>query len=102
MDENLKKTEQQLDSESMKGAKNRRLILGILLVIGGLFYLSIGLGIFPESWNINAWRFWPLIVVFAGLGMISAKHWFSIIIGIITAVIIIGLAALAIFYNVSK
>jgi hypothetical protein len=52
-----------------------RLALGIFLVFVGIYYFAQSSGFLPQSMeiDINWWQLWPLLIVFAGLSLLSSR-----------------------------
>jgi len=76
---------------------SNKMLFGIVLILGGLFYLSVNLGIFPGSWHINIWRLWPILIIFIGLGIFDGRGWIPLLIGVIVTILILVILIFAIF-----
>ncbi len=57
------------------------LFLGIVLIAVGLFYLARNFGWLPANATLNFFQLWPLLLVFIGLSMISARNWLMTVFG---------------------
>lgn len=81
-----KKTDQQKQDEkkarhlehkfkSRKSINFGRLALGLFLVLAGIYYFAQNTGFLPKSLQIDIswWQLWPLLIVFAGLSLLSSK-----------------------------
>jgi len=75
-----------------------QLFLGLILIFGGLFFLAKNMGWLqinniPVDWQ----RFWPVLLVFAGLAMIKTKNFVSTLIGLIATILVFGLVVWVVF-----
>lgn len=68
-----------------KGPSLFRLLLGLLVILVGLAWLSSSLG---WGWGISVdvWRFWPVIIIFFGLSLLSRG---SAVLRTISAIIVL-------------
>jgi len=74
-----------------------RLFLGIILLVVGLFYLGRNMGIIPDSYNINIWMLWPVLIIYFGLSMIGSRSWLSTLAGAVATFIILVIVMMAVF-----
>lgn len=79
-----------------------RLALGFFLALTGIYYLAKNTGFLPAEFEIkiNIWQLWPLLIVFAGLSMMSARNKISAIIGAIATFFVLFVAGYLIITNV--
>ncbi|MFA5013183.1 MAG: DUF5668 domain-containing protein, partial [Candidatus Paceibacterota bacterium] len=68
---------------------------GLMIVLIGLAVLVNSLGLMRI--NFNFWQLWPLIIIFAGLSMISKKGWFANIIAVLTLLLAVFVILAAVF-----
>lgn len=73
------------------------LFLGILVVFVGLIVLAKTIGWIDINLDINWWRFWPVLIIVIGLSMFSGRGWVFKIIGILLALIILGIVCFLLF-----
>ena len=78
-----------------------RVLFGILLVFVGIIYFLKTTGIIGININIDVWRLWPLLIVFAGLSMINFRGWIGILASILLTLIVIATIFFAVFFNPS-
>ncbi|MFA6130778.1 MAG: DUF5668 domain-containing protein [Patescibacteria group bacterium] len=87
-------------SEPEEKKEKRRFInfgaifLGVLFIFFGFAWLGKNLGIFPD-FSINFFELWPLLIIVAGLSLISGRGWMRILFA--TGVMIVGLVTVVIF-----
>jgi len=75
-----------------------KLFLGFLLIVIGFAYFAKTAGWIDINFNFDWWQLWPILIIFAGLSMFSARGWFSMIIGIIITFAILGMI-IAMFFG---
>lgn len=68
-----------------------KFFLGFFLVLLGLAYLAKNAGWLPANFNINVRDLWPLLIIVAGLSLLSGRNWTVIILGLILTFLIIAL-----------
>lgn len=69
-----------------------RIFWGLLLVLVGGLLLADNFGLVAISWN-GLWKLWPLLIVMAGLSILSVRNWVWRIISVL--LVIVTLAAIA-------
>lgn len=74
-----------------------RFFLGVLIVLAGVIYLAANYGIPGLNFNIDWARIWPIILIFVGLSLLTARSWWGKLIGIVAAVVLIVFALAALF-----
>lgn len=57
-----------------KSHNTSRLFWGLLLVLIGVLFILSNFGIATVNWS-HLWRLWPLIIIMAGLSMLSLRGW---------------------------
>ena len=75
-----------------------RLFFGLLLVVLGIAFLAQNLGLVS---NINfsyLFKFWPALIIFWGLLVLSRGTWVGVVLSVIFALIIIGLIIFFFFW----
>lgn len=71
------------------------IFLGVLLIAFGGLFLASNLGVLPAlAFNINFWQLWPLLIIIAGLSLLNGRGWFSLILGSIVTLVLLGLVLL--------
>lgn len=60
-----------------------RLLFGLLAVSFGLFLLGKNLGYVPSDIYIDVFRFWPTLVVVAGLSLLDTRRPFSFVLALL-------------------
>lgn len=76
-----------------KSSNIGRLFWGLLLVLIGVLIILNNFQIVNVNWG-NLWRLWPMIIIVAGLSMLSLKGWLW---RVVTAIAIIGSMALIVW-----
>ena len=78
-----------------------RVLLGVFLVFIGIIYFLKTTGIVDIQINLDVWRLWPMLIIFAGLSMINFRGWPGLLAGaLITIVLIVGMIFIT-FFNIS-
>ena len=74
MKEEMERTmTEQMESAAKEGRSTRRvpnLIPAVILILLGVTLLLNNLGIIDFDWR-DIWRFWPVMLIIAGLGMLG-------------------------------
>ncbi len=75
-----------------------QLFLGLILTFGGLFFLAKNMGwlevkSLPFDWQ----RYWPILLVFAGLAMVKTKNFIATLIGVVVTILLFGFVAWVVF-----
>lgn len=71
-----------------------RLALGIFLVFVGIYYLAQNAGLLPQSMRLDItwWQLWPLLIVFAGLSLLSSRsRIIALASGLFTIIVLLAL-----------
>lgn len=68
---------------------------GILLIVAGVFFLLLSLGLLQRDIFRVAINLWPVILILVGLNIMINKEWFKWIGILIYAVVVLGVY----FYN---
>ncbi len=77
-----------------------RLFFGLLLLVLGAAFLIQNLNLVPGL-NINfsyLWKFWPVLIIFWGLSVLSRGTWVGAVLSVIFALAIIGLIVFSFFW----
>lgn len=74
-----------------------KLFFGLLVVFFGLYYLARNTGWLPVDLQINWILIWPILIIFAGLSLLTGRNWLTAIIGVITTLIVIVAVVLMLF-----
>jgi hypothetical protein len=74
-----------------------KLFFGLLVVFFGLYYLARNTGWLPVDLQINWILIWPILIIFAGLSLLTGRSWLTAIIGIITTLIVIVAVVVMLF-----
>lgn len=69
-----------------------KLSFGLFLIILGILYLAANLGWINLAFNFNVWQLWPLLIIFAGLSLLTGRTVASIFAGIILTLTVITIA----------
>ena len=76
--------------------ERRRPIVGPAILIGlGLLFLAQNLGLLPGDLWSTLWRFWPVLLVLAGIELIFTRRSWPATIGILIVALVIGFFAAA-------
>lgn len=67
-----------------------RLFWGLLLVLVGVLFILSNFGIATVNWG-HLWRLWPLLIIMAGLSMLSMRGWLWRVVSFIAIVSAIAL-----------
>ncbi len=78
-----------------------KMVIGLALVLFGLFYLGRNLGILP-SINFNFQVVWPILLVLFGFLLINRRSRISIIIGIFSALVMMMILAFVVSFSQLK
>jgi|GEM_PF-4244359 hypothetical protein len=78
-----------------------KLSAGLFLLTMGLFYLAYNTGWLPISINFTLWQLWPMLLIFAGLSLISGRGWMPILAGSIITMTVLMLSAILISDQIS-
>lgn len=73
-----------------------KLSFGLFLIIVGLLYLAKNLGWLNLEFNLDLWRLWPLLIVFAGLSMLTSRNLASIFAGIVLTLTVLTITLILI------
>lgn len=73
-----------------------KLSFGLFLIIVGLLYLAKNLGWLNLEFNLDLWRLWPLLIVFAGLSMLTSRNLASIFAGIVLTLTVLTITLIVI------
>lgn len=66
-------------------------IAGPILLIGlGLLFLAQNFGLVSADIWLNLWRFWPLLLVLAGIDLIFSRSGWGVVIAVLLAILLIG------------
>lgn len=76
-----------------------RLILGLVLVIGGLAALGANLGLFTWADAAQLIRLWPLFLIVAGLNMLLGGRRRTLAVGLSLLILIAGVGFLAVAHD---
>lgn len=88
--------------EVKRGAMNfGQLFFGLLLLFFGIAYLARSLGIVEFNLVVSWVNLWPVLVIIAGLSLISFRSWFGGLIGIILIFILAGIVIFLAFTPVN-
>ncbi len=71
-----------------------KVLLGVLVILLGAFYLLKNFGLLPAGINLNLWQLWPILIVVIGLSLLSRRNWSNIGAGAIVTLIILAIIAL--------
>ena len=74
-----------------------QLFLGLILIFGGLLYLAKNMDWLNFELNLPLARFWPILLVFAGLAMIKTRSLLTTVLGIIAVLLTFAVIAWVIF-----
>jgi hypothetical protein len=74
-----------------------KLFFGLLVIFFGLYYLARNTGWLPVDLQINWILIWPILIIFAGLSLLTGRSWLTAIIGIITTLIVVVAVVLMLF-----
>ena len=66
-----------------------KLFFGLLVIFFGLYYLARNTGWLPVDLQVNWILIWPILIIFAGLSLLTGRSWLTAIVGTITTVIVI-------------
>ena len=66
-----------------------RIFWGLLLVLVGGLILANNFGLVNVSW-VNLWQLWPLLIIVAGLSVLSFNSWVWNIVSILLIILIFG------------
>lgn len=80
-----------------RGVNFGRIAFGLFFIALGVYFLAKNTGFLPAELEIkiDIWKLWPLLIVFAGLSMLSAKSKLSALIGsVITFIVLFGVGYL--------
>jgi hypothetical protein len=69
-----------------------KLSLGLFLIVLGILYLGKNMGWINLDFNFNLWQLWPLLIIFAGLSLLTGRTVASIFAGIILTLTVITIA----------
>jgi len=73
-----------------------KLSLGLFLLLLGLLYLAKNTGWLNFNWEVNLWQLWPLLIIFAGLSLITGRTLASIFAGTILTLTVLTLSLILI------
>lgn len=71
-----------------------RFFFGFLILIFGLIFLASNLGILGFDWSFNWLQLWPLLVILAGLSLLSRGNWASNLIGVVVTLFVLAFVGL--------
>ena len=74
-----------------------RLALGLFLILAGIYYLAQNTGFLPKSMQLDVswWQLWPLLIVFAGLSLLSSRsRIIALISGLVTLLVLLAVGYL--------
>jgi len=74
-----------------------RLFFGLLVLVIGLFYLARNAGWLPADLHFNWSLIWPLLIIVAGLSLMTGRGWLSGIISVILIILLVGAVLMVIF-----
>jgi len=74
-----------------------KLSFGLFLLVLGVLYLAKNLGWLSIDFNFNIWELWPLLIIFAGLSLLTGRTLASIFAGIILTLTVLTIAFILIF-----
>lgn len=66
-------------------------LVGVLLLLGNLGFVSINLG--------NIWQLWPVLIIGAGLSLLSLRGWLGGLVSFVAAIALLGLVTFALVDN---
>lgn len=94
-----RKKEEHLEEhfQRRRGVNFGRIAFGLFFICLGVYFLAKNTGFLPNEFEIeiDIWKLWPLLIVFAGLSMLSATSKISALIGsLITFVVIFAVGYL--------
>lgn len=70
-----------------------RVLVGVFIVLLGLGYLGNNLGLFSFNIDGDIWQFWPVLIIIAGVSMLTGRGWFGKLLGVVSVLLVIGLLA---------
>ncbi|HEU0051451.1 MAG TPA: DUF5668 domain-containing protein [Patescibacteria group bacterium] len=85
--------------DGRRGLPVARVFFGLAILALGFYYLALNLGWLPAGLNIDFWKLWPLLIVFAGLSLLSGKSWTGGIISLVFGLLIVAVAGYIFFGN---
>jgi uncharacterized membrane protein (UPF0136 family) len=74
-----------------------QLFLGLILIFGGMLYLAKNMGWLNFELNFSWVRYWPILLVFAGLAMIKTRSLVTTILGLIAVLLTFAIVVWVIF-----
>lgn len=78
-----------------------KLAFGLILIILGLVYLGVNQGWLPPETKPDLWKLWPLLIVFAGLSMITGYGLASFLTGSIITITVLAVSVLLVFGDIN-
>ena len=80
-----------------RGFNFGKLFFGLFIICFGLFYLARNTGWLPVDIEINWMLIWPILIIFAGLSLLTGRGWLTAIVGVVATIIILAAVALMLF-----
>lgn len=100
MTESKKTTDKSAEKKSYDWLSGN-LLWGGLFMLAGLLLLLANLGVVSVAWG-EIWKLWPLIIIIFGLSVLSLKGWVAGVVYGLSAVLILGLAWVALTGNLQS
>lgn len=100
----MAKTVEQVEVEQVPEPKAARqwnvggIFWGLLLVLVGVILLLDNLGVIKADFS-NVWQLWPVVIIGAGLSLLSLRGWVGAVVSFVVAVLLLGLVAFAVVDN---
>lgn len=67
-----------------------RLVFGLLIIVVGFLLLAQSIGLITFDLGVELWRFWPILIIIAGLSMLEFHSWWANILSLIVALAVIA------------
>ncbi len=80
-----------------RGFNFGKLLFGVLIIIFGLFYLGRNTGWLPVTINFDWSIFWPILIVIAGLSLLSGRGFLSIVFGLLATLLVLAVIVAMLF-----
>lgn len=90
-----KKEGRQSVAAEKEGCDFGRILIGAMVILFGVTLLAKASGIFPEDLDFDFFRFWPLLIVAAGLSLLDTRKRYYNAIGFIVLILVTILLALS-------
>lgn len=99
-----KKTEEKIETVVVEPAKPAKrwntgsIFWGTLLVLIGTLFLLDNLNVLQVNFA-NIWQLWPVLIIGAGLSLLSLKGWVGALVSFVAAAVLLGLVTFAVVEN---